>query len=314
VQVVEKLNDSGNPVWYVTVLSSQWIGSSPASCALTWESFPPLDGPPEWLTTPRDIAELHSEIDYAYLAGQLIQNNTVDASACFDGGLLPTGAANECGLQAAHEEIIAWQNSFDDMLYRSALMTDTPAHLLKNLFGRESQFWPGKFPDEKGVGLGQLTEDGSDVTLLWNPAFYYSFCPGILDQKTCNQPYSRLTLKQQELLRGALVASVDARCTDCAFGVDMDKARYSVNVFAETLQANCAQTGNIIYNVYGQAPGDLATYEDLWKLTLVNYNAGAGCLYDAMRQSGGVVSWESVSAQLSPACRDAIPYVESMSR
>jgi hypothetical protein len=47
--------------------------------------------------------------------------------------------------------------------------------------------------------------------------------------------------------------------------------------------ANCDQAGRIVRNVSGGAPGGAASYEDLWKFTLVNYNAGPGCLGEAVQ-------------------------------
>jgi len=41
-----------------------------------------------------------------------------------------------------------------------------PAQLLKNLFARQSQFWPGVFRDNPDAGLSQLTENGADPALL----------------------------------------------------------------------------------------------------------------------------------------------------
>ena len=54
-QVRVASSDAGNPdqkSWYVDVLSSQWLGVHPATCADTWGSFPPVGGPPDWLSTP----------------------------------------------------------------------------------------------------------------------------------------------------------------------------------------------------------------------------------------------------------------------
>ncbi len=39
-------------------------------------------------------------------------------------------------------------------------------------------------------------------------------------------------------------------------GIDMNKADYSVGVFAQTLLASCKQAGEVIDINYGSAPGD----------------------------------------------------------
>jgi hypothetical protein len=51
----------------------------------------------------------------------------------------------------------------------------------------------------------------------------------------------------------------------------------------------------------------------MWRFTLAGYSAGPGCLAEALRQAwrrGRVLTWESVSAQLSTSCTGAIDYVE----
>ena len=92
--------DAGNPdkkSWYVDVLSSQWLGVHPATCADTWKSFPPVGGPPEWLSMPSDPADLSSDIPYNYLSANLILQGVVDASKCPDGGWSSDGNVNQCG-------------------------------------------------------------------------------------------------------------------------------------------------------------------------------------------------------------------------
>lgn len=307
--------------WYVDVLSAQWTGARIASCAISWDAFPPTEGLPEWLTTPEGHENLTSSIPYAYLAGNLISQGVVDARVCADGGLTAEGTASACGLEAARPAVEEWQNQFDSLIYDIAIKTDVPAQLLKNLFSRESQFWPGVFRNGDDVGLGQLTENGADTALLWNRSFFDDFCPLVLDKKVCEyNAYSDLSASQKKLLRGALVASVDATCAQCPLGIDISRANFSVAVFGRTLLANCEQTGKIVQNVTGKSAGKTLDYETLWKLTLVNYNAGPGCLGEAFEQAYQVAStdvplgWELVAQALDPACRGAIGYVEDISK
>jgi hypothetical protein len=91
--------------------------------------------------------------------------------------------------------------------------------------------------------------------------------------------------QHQALLRGALVGSVDARCADCPLGLDLSRADFSVGVFARTMLANCEQAGKIVQDVTGEMPGSVVDYETLWRFTLVNYNAGSGCLAIAINQA-----------------------------
>jgi hypothetical protein len=287
-----------------------------ATCSDAWQSFPPVGGPSEWLTTPNQSEELSSDIPYTYLAANLILQGVVDASACPDGGLVPSGEVNQCGLEAARPAVNDWQDRFDALILDTAQSSGVPARLLKNLFARESQFWPGVYKAVKDVGLGQLTANGADTTLFWNHSFYNQFCPLVMDSGTCGEGYSHLSEDEQELLRNSLVASVNASCEDCPLGFDLSQADFSITVFAHTLLANCDQAGQVVRNVTGLTPGEAASYEDLWKFTLVNYNAGPGCLADAMNGvefQGLELTWENLQQFLPPACQGAIGYVGDIS-
>ena len=312
--------DAGNPdkkSWYVDVLSSQWLGVHPATCADTWKSFPPVGGPPEWLSTPSDPADLSSAIPYNYLSANLILQGVVDASKCPDGGWSSDGNVNQCGLEAARPSVEAWQNQFDSLILNTAHETGVPARLLKNLFARESQFWPGVFRASLDAGLGQLTENGADTALIWNPSFYSQYCPLVLSSKTCSQGYVHLNTGNQELLRQALVSSVNATCKNCPLGIDASQAKFSVGVFARTLLADCEQTAQVIQNNIGQAPSAVASYEDLWKFTLVNYNAGAGCLGLAVNDTWTAehkLTWDAMSSHFTDVCAPAKDYVNDISK
>lgn len=308
------------PRWYVDVLSSQWTGAPVASCAEAWESFPPPDGLPQWLNAPASSADLSSNIPYNYLAANLIIQGMVNATACPGGGLNSDGSANACGLEISAPAVREWQNRFDELIFAVAQDNNVPAQLLKNLFSRESQFWPGVFRNGQDVGLGQLTGDGADTALLWNPSFYSQFCPLVLDKSLCeSKGYANLKPKYQDMLRGALVGSVDARCTDCPLGLDLSRADFSVGVFAHTLLANCEQAGKIVQDITAKKPGLVVSYETMWRFTLVNYNAGAGCLYEAVKQayqpSAEIpLDWAGVSGALDQACSGAVSYVDDISR
>lgn len=312
--------DEGDPdqlYWYVDVLSTQWQGLAVATCADSWNSFPPVGGPPEWLTTPTQSEELSSDIPYTYLAANLILQGAVDASSCADGGLDSNNGANQCGLEEARPAVNEWQNQFDELILSTAQETSVPARLLKNLFARESQFWPGIYQAVGDVGLGQLTENGADTTLFWNHSFYNQFCPLILEDGACGAGYMHLDDEQQALLRRALVASVNATCDECPLGLDLTQADFSVGVFAHTMIANCEQAGQVIRNYTDKSPGEVASFEDLWKFTLVNYNAGGGCLAEGVTYAQGLgleLNWQNVSPYLTGACLGAVDYVNDISQ
>lgn len=320
VRVIETdLGDPDQTYWYVDVLSNRWRGVSLASCADAWEAFPPVGGPPAWLTTPKRPKDLLTEVPYTYLAANLIQAGVVDASTCPNGGLLEEAygyGANPCGLETAREAVTAWQNQFDNLILEVAKETSVPAQLLKRLFARESQFWPALY-EGSDIGLGQLTADGADTTLLWNPAFYDQFCPLVLDAERCDEGYLHLDEEERAALRLGLVHTVNATCADCPLGIDLSRANFSVKVFGHALQANCEQAGRLVRNISGETPGKVASYEDMWKFTLVNYNAGPGCLGDALLATydqGKPFEWDNVAPNLYGVCAMAIDYVEEISR
>lgn len=320
-QVRAKQVDEGDPdqlYWYVDVLSSQWHGGVSATCAETWGVFPPVGGAPEWLSTPTQSEDLSSDIPYTYLAANLILQGVVDASSCADGGLAPGNVVNQCGLEKSRDAVRAWQNQFDELILATAMETSVPAYLLKNLFARESQFWPGIFQGAADIGLGQLTENGADTALFWNRSFFNQFCPLVMDSETCGLGYANLKEEEREELRRALVGSVDASCEECPLGLDLSQADFSIGVFAHTLIANCEQAGQVVYNYTLTSPSDAASYEDMWKFTLVNYNAGGGCLAEgvsgAYAANGLPLTWETVSPHLIGACSSAVDYVNDISQ
>jgi hypothetical protein len=302
-------------LYYVDVISSQWHGKRASSCSATWQAFPDVGDPPQWLSTPASVEDLTSTVSYYYLAGMLIRNGAVDASICYNGGLADDTVANSCGVQVALPEVREWQNSFDQEILQVGQDTGVPAQLMKNIFARESQFWPGIYRTYREAGLGQMTENGADTILLWNDSFYDQFCPLVLHGSTCITRFTHLEDRYQAMLRGALVQQVNAACIDCDSGIDLSQAGFSVKVFAEGLIGNCEQVTQVMYNLTRQYPGKLSHYNDLWRFTLVNYNAGTGCLYSAIQKAFNnrePLDWNHVAPYLEPACQGAIRYVESI--
>ena len=247
------------------VLSSQWLGEGRSTCSELWQSFLPIDGPPSWLRTPALAEELETDKEYYLLAGMLIKQGLVDAEDCLNGGLEENGAANVCGMEAAQPIVDEWQNQFNAEIIQVANETGIPAQLMKNIFSRESQFWPGIYEKVNEAGLGHLSEVGADAVLLWNPSFYTQFCPLILTEETCQRGFGNLDQDQQEMLRGALVQKVNAACPDCPVGIDLTQANFSISIFARSLLANCEQARQTAYNNTGQQAGQVIKYEDLWK-------------------------------------------------
>jgi hypothetical protein len=190
--------------------------------------------------------------------------------------------------------------------------------LIKGIFAKESQFWPGQITSNKEAGLGQLTENGADTVLLWNPDFFAQFCPLVLDKSVCALGFGNLNADHQRMIRGALVSKVNATCSDCSMGIDLTRANFSVRVFAESLRANCEQVGQEILNLTHRPPAQVSDFTDLWRLTVMNYNAGPGCLYTAMQKSWNYAStklnWTLVAQNLDPVCSSSITYLEDVSQ
>jgi len=315
--------DSGVPAtpgaggFYVDVLSRQWRGEQLTSCAKTWEAFPPVGGEGDWLATPDHSVLLASDEAYYYLAGRLISQGLVDVFECPGGGLLANGYADTCGLEKARPLVEVWQNQFDATIVSVAQESGVPAQLLKNLFAQESQFWPGVFRVPWEFGLGQITDYGTDVILLWNESFFRQFCPLVLAQEVCALGYLHLYPEEQALLRGALAIEAKADCPECPSGVDLSNTTFNISLFANTLRANCEQVAQIVYNATKETAGRVSKYENLWRFTIANYHAGAGCLSYAIHttwNSGGDLVWDQVAQNFTPPCQGVIPYVEKITQ
>jgi len=308
----------GSGGWYVDVMSDRWLGEQPSSCAQVWDTFPPIGGDvPGWLASPTDPELLASDEPYTYLAGRLITNSVVDASECPGGGLESNGYANTCGLELARSEVTTWQNQFDEEIIAVSIDTSIPSQLMKNLFAQESQFWPGVYRIAEEYGFGQMTEKGADTVLLWNEEFYYQFCPLVLSAETCETGYAQQGEENQALLRGALAFGVNADCFECPTGIDLSHADFTIQLFAQSIKANCVQTGQIVSNHTGQSPAEATSYEDLWRFTLVNYHAGPGCLSDAIsnvRKANNPINWGNIVIQLNPLCPGAVEYVDKVTK
>ena len=314
--VAPDVQTQDSPQWYVDILSTQYLGEAESTASQIWSAFPPVGGAPAWLSSPDHPDGLISNDAYYYLAASLIRQGLVDVSACEDGGLQNMEVASQCGVEVSRPQINEWQNQFNNEIIQVAQDTGVPAQLLKNVFSRESQFWPGLASNYNEAGLGHLSELGADTVLLWNPSFFSQFCPLILDTEVCQKGFGNLDLSEQEMLRGALVQKVNAGCPDCPLGIDLTQANFSISIFARSILANCEQVGQIIYNTTRTTPGDVSTYEDLWRLTLVNYNAGPGCLTNAIQRAYNShlpLTWDNIITYLEPACQTSIDYVNDIS-
>ena len=317
IRVAEFIEEaSENSYWQVDVISDQDDFNNIGGCSQIWESFPPLGSPPSWLADHYFPFYLETDEPYTYLAGQLISRGHVDASECDDFGVSITGYATQCGMDKARYAVRLWQNLFNVNIIRAAQKSGVPSQLIKLIFAIESQFWPAT---REGAyleyGFGHVNELGADTVLLWNNDFYYQFCPLMLEDDICNQGYSQLDEWNQILLRGALLAEMELEVPYSGDRIDPEKAQASVDLVAETLLGNCAQVSRMIYNETDLKAGEISSYEDLWKFTIVNYHGGPGCLSEAMREvlkEDEDLNWENVSSRLKFICPETVDYIKEI--
>jgi hypothetical protein len=97
--------------------------------------------------------------------------------------------------------------------------------------------------------------------------------------------------------------------------VDPEQASKSIALFSQTLLGNCSQVGQIVSYEMDQIPGEVLSYEDLWRMTLVNYHAGSGCLSRAVMEVADddlPMDWDSVADALELVCPEALEYIRDI--
>jgi hypothetical protein len=247
---------------------------------------------PGWASFPAQPDDLNTIKPYQYLAGKLLFSGIVKAPDCPGGGLMSSGAPNACGLDAASQAVIDWQNQFDLAIWDTSRTIGIPPRILKTLIEQESQFWPANARRlAYEYGLGQLSQAGADVVLRYDNELFNTVCNGLLYD--CSVAYGRLPSWAQATLRGGLMKLMDSECATCANGVDLAHAQESIPILARTLRANCRQVKYIM-----DTQGLDASYEDLWKLTLLTYHSGYSCLdnaLDTLRYNEMTSDWENIS-------------------
>jgi hypothetical protein len=286
--------------------------SVPSICGQAWGIETPTILP-KWLETPSNTDGLYTEIKYVYLAGELITHGFVNAEDCPNGGLTPDGVSNTCGMEKAINEVVFWQNRFNQEILTAAQNNQIPAQIIKRLFAHETQFWPPTDLAPRAYGLGNVTSPGIEPLFLWYDDIYQNTCRDFFSQP-CPQPYSSLDLADQQNLRGFFISqNIHAYCATCPNGIDLEKTKNSINYFSKLLVANCHQV-DLILNNYGFSTQTLA-YEDAWRLTLTNHTFGAGCVISGLERmdKSKDFSWESFTKQIDTNC-SATQYINSITR
>ncbi len=284
------------------VLGEPWEQLTPP-CASIWQVFPDLEdeGFP-WSERLDGYKQLHTNHQYALLAGNLIWTGEVESENCPEGGMLESGAANTCGIQAAIAQVYQRQNAYDDLILYASQEKNVPPRVLKGMIGQESQFWPAACErDREEWGLGMLTEDGADLLLTWNVDYYLDVCIPYLGETRCASGYTNLSEYNQEYLRGLAMQTI---------GTDAE-----IHLLADTLIAACGQAGQLVRNVTGLDLPYATSYDDLWSITLATYNVGAGCMAAAMEKDFALhrkVQWTSTVNYLPEGCSLADDYVDNV--
>lgn len=290
--------------------------SIPSICSQVWEIATPTILP-VWLETPSNSDGLYSETKYVYLAGDLITHGFVNAQDCPNGGLVtPDGASNTCGMEKAFNEVVFWQNRFNQEILTAALNNEIPAQIIKRLFANETQFWPPTEFMPPAYGLGNVTSRGIDPLFKWYADIYQDTCRDLYSQ-SCSQQYSSLEGEDSAILRGSFISrNIHAYCPTCPNGIDLEKTGKSVDYFAKLLVANCKDVNESL-SLYGFPTKKLA-YEDAWRLTLTNYTIGEGCVRNSLKDMDKSLdfSWESFTQQIDINCNAAqyISYINNITR
>lgn len=284
------------------LLTDEWASSLPGG-AMLWQMFPPSDGSlPRLLEQPFSAGYLATTNRYALLAGQLIRKGLVNIASCSDGGLNRNGSASACGERAAAELVLEWQNKYDQKIYDAGLRYNVPARVIKGVIAQESQLW-SLSSDPYEQGLGYITESGVSMLLMWNLDYYSSTCLPVYGMAGCASGYASMREDRQMVLRRAVFGRIGTEA--------------EVDLIAAMLYASAAQTQQMVKNVTRTEPAEASTYEDMWKMAIVNYYAGSGCLGSALNASINEeypLKWDALAGYLDETCAIADDYVTRVLR
>ena len=282
------------------ILGTDWADEAPAG-SMIWGMFPPLVHPlPKALDQPLSVDYLFTTNRYMFLAGHLIQSGMVDGSACPNNGLYDNGAATECGESAGAAAALAWQNKYDAQIYSASLKYNIPARILKGIVAQESQFWPAS-GNPYELGLGNFTENGAGMTLMWNVEYFLTACQPVYGEDACASGYSHLNPAAQLMVRRVLIDRI---------GTD-----FEIDLLAAALLASAAQVNQLVLNTSGREPSELTGYVDMWEISTANYYAGSGCIGGALQKvndGGQPLSWETLITQMNGECKLAGEYVQKV--
>ena len=259
-----------------------------------------------WLYVPETASQLNTSENLFFLAGQLISAGVVNATDCPSNGLTLTGYANACGMDAARADVIAIQNLMNQPILDQWETVGVPPVLLKMMIRNESQYWPSRYM-QTHYGYGHITNIGMRNALQWNSDLRYKVCD---DTSAINCELSVPVAEQ-------ILASLVATCVTCEYGIDIPTATRSIDILAETVLGFCFQTQQLVFNATGWYSGLVVDYATIWKLTLMDYNAGSECVFDsvaaAFKITNGPVKWSDIKAVVKgDLCLRGVTYADTI--
>jgi hypothetical protein len=264
---------------------------------------------PDWLLPATDKVNLQTDSRYDLLSARLLSSGFVSAPDCSFNGLNPDGSANACGLEKALKYVRTWQNQYDPAILSASSSGVVPPKIVKAVIAVETQFWPGADWTRGEIGLGQMTTNGADLVLTWQPGYYQQICSQIYGNGTCRTGYRFLNPAAQRVLQGAVLKSIDPTCASCPGGLDLAKGNLAVQTLVETINASCQQSSRLIYLAMGKSPALVLSYEDYWRVVLANYHAGAGCVYQALLRDKSAGNWSAIAGNFPAGCASGREYI-----
>lgn len=194
--------------------------------------------------------ELHTEEELTWLAGKLIWNGYVNTSSCNGSGLTRNLKAGPCGMLSARFMVTQWQNQFDIEIYQSAVANNVPAKLLKRMMMIESQFWPYYDAPAGEIGVMQVTDNGLDTFLRFDPAID----PDYFNRDDAAKFWSRSVTRDQ------------LKCVNCNMEEAIAHIKNNMNMYARLLAAFHCRAVTINSALIG---------EIAWRQSVVDYNGSA---------------------------------------
>ena len=149
---------------------------------------------------------------------------------------------------------------------------------------------------------GHLSMTQSTLALVISPiSAYKMYLTGIAVFTPSSAQLRQVqTALQKKASAYQILSSLVTICPTCENGIDPVAASRSVDVLAQALLGYCYQTEQLIYNATGWNPSLAVDYATIWKLTLMNYNSGPQCIYDAIaeafEETEGPIRWPDIVA------------------